>query len=401
MSRELTREEIKEITSLQYEDITSTKLKDLFAVRLGQDKPRFEPGDYFILNTNVFHNTSAVKTTVGRFVANKVMYPDVYLKKYGYNNDVLNVGNIEKVESKINDMLLEDEMTVEEFFQYLNRSEWLGMNMAFYLLPSMNYAMNTPIPEVIELRDQLFEKYKKEIDAGDQNTVSKIEKELVGKAKEYLVKSGNPGYDFFESGEFNFKNNYKKSSILGGAFLHPYTKKVTVSKENYMNGITPHDYPIMSNLTIVGGYARGVSTQKGGYETKKLNSSMQAVSLDEPGTDCGTPYTVRIKLPDAKLASMLYKYRYIVDNGELTLLTEDNIKKYAGQEVNLRSPLFCKGKHICSKCAGELFYKIDIKNAGLLTSTFSGSLMNKSMKSMHDSSINIIKINFDKYIRER
>ena len=48
MSRELTREEIKEITSLQYEDITSTKLKDLFAVRLGQDKPRFEPGDYFI-----------------------------------------------------------------------------------------------------------------------------------------------------------------------------------------------------------------------------------------------------------------------------------------------------------------------------------------------------------------
>ena len=98
---------------------------------------------------------------------------------------------------------------------------------------------------------------------------------------------------------------------------------------------------------------------------------------------------------------MLYKYRYIVDNGKLILLTEDNIKKYAGQEVNLRSPLFCKGKHICSKCAGELFYKIDIKNAGLLTSAFSGSLMNKSMKSMHDSSINIIKINFDKYIRER
>ena len=60
MSRELTREEIKEITSLQYEDITSTKLKDLFAVRLGQDKPRFEPGDYFILNTGVFHNTSAI-----------------------------------------------------------------------------------------------------------------------------------------------------------------------------------------------------------------------------------------------------------------------------------------------------------------------------------------------------
>ena len=109
MSRQLTQEEVKEITSLRYKDITSTKLKDLFAVRLGQDKPRFEPGDYFILNSGVFYNSSSIKTTVGRFVANQVMYPEKYLKKYGYNNDVLNVGNIEKIESKINDMLLEDE----------------------------------------------------------------------------------------------------------------------------------------------------------------------------------------------------------------------------------------------------------------------------------------------------
>ena len=39
-----------------------------------------------------------------------------------------------------------------------------------------------------------------------------------------------------------------------------------------------------------------------------------------------------------------------------------------------------KSEKICSKCAGELFYRIGIKNAGLLTSTFSGSLMNLNMK---------------------
>lgn len=401
MGRQLTPAEIKEITALRKEDLTSDKLKELFAVRLGQDKARFAPEDSFTMMSNTWYNKTPIKTTVGRFVANQIIYPKSYLEKYGYNNEVLTTDEIDNVEKKLNTMLLEDEMTVLEFHDYLNSCEWLGMNMAFYMLPSMNYEMNRPIPEVIALRDQLFDEYKKEIEAGDPNVVDTIEKKLVSKAKEILLANGNPGYDFFASGEFNFKNNYKKSSICGGAFLHPYTKKITVSKSNYMDGITSHDYPVFSNLTVAGGYARGVSTQNGGYETKKLNSSMQAVSLDEADSDCGTKETVRIMLPNEKTCKILFKYRWIVDNGKLVMLTDENISKYAGKEVHLRSPLYCKGEHVCSKCAGDLFYRVNMRNAGLLTSTFSGTLMNKSMKTIHDSSIKFSKIDFEKYIRER
>ena len=97
----------------------------------------------------------------------------------------------------------------------------------------------------------------------------------------------------------------------------------------------------------------------------------------------------------------MFKYRYLIDgSGNLVYLTEKNIGKYVGQNVKLRSPLYCKGDKICSKCAGELFYKMGINNAGLLTSTYSGVLMNRSMKTFHDTSIKFSKIDFEKYIKE-
>ena len=95
--------------------------------------------------------------------------------------------------------------------------------------------------------------------------------------------------------------------------------------------------------------------------------------------------------------------RYIVDKsapGGLTLLTEKNIKNFVGKKVRMISPLFCKGDKVCNKCAGELFYKLGVKNAGLLTSTFSGSLMNKAMKKFHNASVSFDRINVDNYLVE-
>ena len=79
----------------------------------------------------------------------------------------------------------------------------------------------------------------------------------------------------------------------------------------------------------------------------------------------------------------MFKYRYIFDpsnSNKLIYLTADNLNNYVGKTVTVRSPLYCKSDRYCSKCAGELFYKLDMPNAGLLTSTYSGILMNRSMK---------------------
>lgn len=401
MKRELTKEEKQEILSLKRSDITSKKLKDLFAVRPGQDAPRFEPNYTFTLLANEapFTNKETVKTTIGRYIVNLLVVPESYHKAKGYLNTVLDANAIEDFEGALGDLLLNDKITVQDYIDYLNNGEWLGMNTAFYMLPSMNYEINRPIPEVIKRRDELFDKYKDQIAAGDSNVANTIETELLKMAEKDLVSSGNPSYDFFASKEFKFKNNYKKSSIMGGAFMYPATGKIAISKSNYMDGITPQDYPLFSSLTVAGGYARGVTTQDGGYATKKLNAAMQAAVIDVKGTDCKTKITIPILL--TKASSKLYIDRYIMENGQPVLLTKSNIGSYIGKTIKLRSPMVCKNPKCCNICAGELFYKLDMPNAGLLTSTFSGTLMNKSMKTMHDASIKFTKINFDDYIEER
>lgn len=399
--RELTPNEKRELLEYKKDDYTAKKLKDLFAVRSGQNEPRFNPNDYFTLYKGEYYNKETIKTTIGRYVVNFLVFPNAFLEKFGYVNTPLTTDELDGIEKKLGNMLLNDEILPQDYCDYLNYGEFVGMGMAFYMLPSMNYEMNKPIASVIKKRDELFNQYKEDIEAGDSNVVDKVESELLKDAKAYLIKSGNPSYDFYASGEFKFSNNYKKSSICGGAFIHPSTKKITVSKSNYMDGITVKDYPVFSNLVVAGGYARGVSTQDGGYETKKLNSAMQAVTLDEAVVDCGTKLTNNFVMPDDKKIYTLFINRYIVENGKLVLLTEQNIKNYAGKEVKLRSPLYCKGDNICRTCAGELFYKLGMPNAGLLTSTFSGTLMNKSMKTIHDASIKFSKIDFSKYIKER
>lgn len=260
--------------------------------------------------------------------------------------------------------------------------------------------MNQPIASVIKKRDELFDKYSDEIKAGDPHADNIISDELLKDAAADLKKSGNESYDFYESGEFSFDNNYKKSSIMSGAILDPYTNKMHILKSNYVDGVDQKDFPYFANLTILGGYSRGIETQLGGYNTKKINNSMQGIMLGEPGSDCGTTNFINTVIPE-KIKNM-FLYRYILDNGKLVLITNDNINNYVGKPVKLRSPMTCKADgYICNKCAGELFYKLGVKNAGFLTSALTGSLLNLSLKKFHDATVTYNTIKVEDYIKAK
>lgn len=399
-ARKLTAEETREILVLEKEDITMDLLKDLFAVKLGkQTKPRFNTYDIMTLPKGRLYNNEPIETTVGRFIVNLVAFPDKYLKKFGYVNKPLTKGALEDIENQLASMLLDDEITTKEYSEYLDGGEWIGMGTVYFLGPTMNYDINVPIKEVIDKRDELFDKYAEGIRKGDSDVAAIIEKEVVDLAKKRIKEKGNEAYDFFESGVGKFANNYKKTSIMAGALENPYTHRLDILKSNYIDGIDKQEFPKFTNLTIVGGYSRGVETQVSGYTTKKINNAMQNTILDEPGSDCGSKFYLKIFL-DKDIKDM-YLHRYMVgQNGELVLLTEKNINNYVGKEILLRSPMFCKGSKICNKCAGELFYKIGVRNAGLLNSTLSGVLMNLSMKKFHDATVKFNHIDVNKYIKK-
>jgi hypothetical protein len=374
-------------------------LKDYFAATLKRKESRFNTFDTFTLPKNTLLNEDETETTVGRYIFNLYVLPLKYLKKFGYQNVVYDTGNIGEMEERLSYMVLQDELETKEFADYLDRAEWITMGTAYFLSPTMDYDINVPLPEVIKRRDELFRQYADEIKKGDPNVADLIEKELLDMARKILKEKGSEAYDFFSSGEFNFENNYKKTSVFGGALENPYTKKLEILRSNYIDGISKDEFHHFANLTIVGGYSRNVETQKGGYETKKINNAVQGVSLDEPGSDCGTTQFLKVTIADKQ--KKMFLHRYVLDGGKLVLTDEKNIKGYVGKEVQMRSPLFCKGDQICSKCAGEIFYKLGIRNAGLLSTTMSGNLMNMSMKKFHNTSIKFDKINVDNFVKER
>lgn len=272
------------------------------------------------------------------------------------------------------------------------------MAPAYFLAPSLDYDFNRPIPEVIKRRDELCDKYSEKIKAGDPATITMIEDELIKMASEKIKASGNESYDYFDCGVGKFGNHYKKSSITNGAILNPFTKKIEFIKSNLMDGLEKDEISKFGNLIVQGGTARGVDTQQSGYMRKRFDNAFQVVSLDEPGSDCGTKITVKVRIE--KNIKDLFIHRYIVENGGLKLLTPENIGSYVGKEVQLRSPLCCKGDKICNKCAGEMFYKIGIKYAGLVSDQMAGQFLNTSMAKFHDATVSGKELNIEKFIKE-
>ncbi len=398
--RMLKKEETSEILSLKNEDITMELLRSYFAVKKGKDEPRFNTFDTLKMPKGHLYNKEEIETTVGRYLANFYVIPEKYLKKYGYQNVTFNKKATEELEKKMATMLLNDEIEIKDFIQFTDNGEWITLGTSYFLVPTMDYAMTVPLPEVMKRREELFKEYEEGIKAGDPNVADTIEKELLSMSKKILKENGNEGYDFFESGEFDFGNNYKKTSIMGGALENPYTKKLNILKSNYVEGIKKEEFPYFANITVTGGYSRNVETQKGGYETKKINNSMQILVLDDKGSDCGTKNYLKVSIPE-KMKNMFLNRYILQGSGKLLQLTEENIGNYVDKETMMRSPMFCKNEKICNVCAGELFYKMNVKNAGLLTSTLSGSLMNLAMKKFHNTSVNFSKIDISKYIKEK
>lgn len=400
-TKQLTPEDVKEVLSLKDSDITGTLLKKYFACFYGEKEARFQPNDWFMLPKNTFYNKETIKTTIGRYLYNIFALPEPYLKKYGYLNYPLKASNIGDLETLMGNMILQDEMTTKQYAQYMDRTEWISMNCAFYITPSLDNSVVLPLKDVIKKRDDLFTQYKKEIEKGDINIANKIESELLSDAKSELKKMDDPAFDNYETGDFAFGNAYKKGSIMIGAIKDLKSNDLHILKSNYMDGVDKAEYDQTAQLTVIGGYSRGVATQDYGYESKKYNNSLQNVTVEysDKNLDCGTDKCLEITItPELK---SMFLYRFVNDNGKLVELTDENIDKYVGHPIKLRSPMFCKGDTLCQHCAGTLFKRIDISNVGFVCFNLTGNLMNLSMKKMHDSTVTVLTSNIENFITEK
>ena len=370
-------------------DITKTYIIEMMG-RTKKGPPKYKRNEPLVIPKGRYHNNSQpIKTTLGKLIYNRFCLEDFY-DILGYINKPVDKDVFGDIESALAAALLEDKITTEQYAKFIDKNSFF-YGLVIILSPSFTKATIVPNKQVLTRRDELAKKYKKEIEEGDAITGSRMEKELLDLAKHEVLEKDPCGELFLsKASKLTFNNTYKNMKVMRGPIMDTSTGEFKVSTSNYTEGIKPEEIPLYANIAVAGAYARGKQTQVGGYNTKQFVAAYQTQVLGDAGSDCGTTKTTLIKVNKKK-----HRYRYIVDHGKLILLDSENLKKYDGQIVQMRTPMYCKSKHICNKCAGELYYKLGIKNIGLTLARLSNSVMNACLKKSHDVTVKVYRINIE------
>jgi hypothetical protein len=391
----LKESDVKYLLSIKSDDIDKKLIISLFANKK-KSNARFKPNDKFILPAGNFKLKENITTTVGRYIFNRFIIEPDFLDIFGYVNETITGGKLGDIESVLSQSLMDDKITVDAFGTYLNKIQWLGFSFTDMFSPSLSYSTVVPLEKVNKRKEELLKEHEEDLKTGDVAVIgAKIEAELIDLAKQEL--KGNPSMDMYDSGaRGKFSNHYKNQAIMRGPVLDTSTGKFKLAESNYADGVKKEEFNIFADMITDAAYNVAVGTQMGGYQTKRLFAAFQSVTLDKAGSDCHSKGTLKVIIN--KFNKKLFLYRYIVEKGKLVLLDNDNINNYLDKVVQLRSPLFCTSERLCSKCAGELYYKLGIENIGLTTSKIGGSMLNLCLKKKHDVTLKLNTIDYRNYM---
>ena len=348
-------------------------------------------------------NKETIKTTLGRLLFNKIVVEASGAHKLlGYINETIYKKTYEGLCNTLASAVLTNDISLEIMYKFLNYFENFFMRMHALVACSFTISTFKPLPQVMKKKDELFEKYKDELDESNPNNMIKmveIENELLALAKDLL--KDDPGMMLYNSkANASFENNYKNTFITRGVITDPSTGKNHIVKNCYAEGVEKKDIPAFATAIVTGSYPKAVGTATSGYLSKNILAIMQNVKVSDTLHDCGSKGTVEIQVNDPQA----FLFKYVVENGKNVLLTPKNINQYAGKVVKIRSPLFCIGDKdggICEVCAGTQPKNLGIKNIGLTASIMSGKFTNLSMKKFHDATIKLHNIDINDIIMKK
>ena len=396
---------VSDYLSKQPDEFTLALIKRMFANTGKREKDKVVPQkalhntyDIITIPKDYFYEGQAeTKTTIGRFLFNKyVLEGSGVIGATKIINDTIDKKGLGKVDGLIGTLYLENEIDRKQFNRYIDRRDnlayWINGMIAHTLSPKFA----KPLKEVEKKKKELYKKYEKELSSGNIDVMTQVTDELVAYAKEVL--KDDPGMDLYTSGDLNFSANYKNNSIARGAVVNSITGEYDFIGSSFMNGIEQKDIPAHANSILSAQYPASIALRSAGYMGKKLLAMLQMMSIDYDTDDCGTKQLLPINITKQNANYMLYTY--IKEGDGLIMLDRSNINSYIGKTVMMRTPMTCLNDRICHKCAGELFKKMDVTNAGLFSVQISAVSLNAYLKQKHNNNIEIFKFNPDTLVED-
>lgn len=397
------KEDIDYLLSLKEEDITTSFIMENFA-DFGNG-PKFQPYDLIEVPIGAYggklpdgkekHNKNKFVTGVGRLVFNKFFFesePELLLY-VGYIDADVTKKLYGKTLNKLGYLMMEDKVSEETYKRFCKKSQKM-MPYVSVLSPNHSDNMLTITKKINKRKEQLLKEHAAELAAKDDNAVKvfdQISNELLDYARELM--KDDPAMDMFASGAGgSFENNFKNMFIMRGAVKDPTPNKgYNLITSNYVDGISKDEYSAIANTLAAGPYARSKKTEVGGYWEKLFMAAFQHIVLLDPGSDCGTDRYIEMDVTEKNIDGIMYSY--VIEGSKLVEITSENRDKYIGKHIKLRFSSMCKAKNgICNKCAGNLFYRLGIKNVGAATPQIPSKLKLLSMKLFHDDQLNFTEM---------
>lgn len=264
------KEDVEYFLSLKEEDITTSFIMENFAEF--DNKSKFNPYDTIDIPPNSYHNNkNTFTTTLGLWVFNIYFIERDLFHLFGYVNKTLNKSTLGGMNSKLSYALIEDKITLPQLKRYLMKTQKV-MPYVSVLSPSQTMMMLTCTKAISKKKEELYKKYKEEIDNGNEIIAEQMEKELLEYAKELL--KDDPSLDSFDSGaRGSFGNNFKNMYVMCGATRDPdpnAEQTYKIIKSNYMSGITRDDYATVARSLSEGPMKRGVFLKCPNLEQSEL-----------------------------------------------------------------------------------------------------------------------------------
>ena len=342
-------------------------------------------------------NSNKFTTTFGIWIFNVFFLRDFGYSKLvgGYYNENIDNDHFEYISDKLVYALLENKIDTESYKRWIDAAQFF-MPFETILSPNHSEKMLSCTKEINKIKAKLIKENQEALDNGDAAVAEDIEKQLLAFAKEYL--KDDPSLDPYLSGAgASLGNNFKNMYIMKGAVRNPdptAKQEFNIAQSSFMDGISADEYSLLANSLVGGPYSRAKKTELGGYWEKLVEVATSTIKLDPPDSDCGSTHYIEVTLTKKNISMFMYSYM-IKSNGELEELTSENMDKYIGKTVKIRSVLFCKSKTgVCNKCAGNFFYRRGEgnMNIGMACSAIPTRLKLRSMRGFHNSTVKLTTI---------
>ena len=160
-------EEIKKfLIEIKPEDITTELIESKFCNHYDPEtgklvKPEVDFQTEFILKKGEYLNKEDVKTNVGQFIVNKVLFGSCpkMQKVLGYVAKPFNKKVIEENETKLAQALMEEQIDTKEYKIYLNNIQWLGFTFNAHVSSSFTPKSTKILPSVLKRKKELYKQY--------------------------------------------------------------------------------------------------------------------------------------------------------------------------------------------------------------------------------------------------